>query len=114
MLRQPRRSIRAALIPIRDSMNRPSPSRRQQLIQHWGAILWPSFIAAGLASVLFFAFVDPLRLQAISFPGTAISRELGYTAGFFMFWSVTALSSAVTWYLQRPMPSDDDDELPLG
>jgi hypothetical protein len=31
-----------------------------------------------------------------------------------MFWSVTALSSAVTWYLQRPMPSDDDDELPLG
>jgi hypothetical protein len=55
-------------------MNRPSPSRRQQLIQHWGAILWPSFIAAGLASVVFFAFVDPLRLQAISFPGTAISR----------------------------------------
>jgi len=105
MLRQPRRSIRAALIPIRDTMNRPSPSRRQQLIQH---------IAAGLASVVFFAFVDPLRLQAISFPGTAISRELGYTAGFFMFWSVTALSSAVTWYLQRPMPSDDDDELPLG
>jgi hypothetical protein len=48
-------------------MNRPSPSRRQQLIQHWGAILWPSFIAAGLASVVFFAFVDPLRLQAISF-----------------------------------------------
>ena len=34
MLRRPR-SIRAALIPIRDSMNRPSPSRRQQLIQHW-------------------------------------------------------------------------------
>ncbi|HDS1653117.1 TPA: hypothetical protein QEL76_001027 [Stenotrophomonas maltophilia] len=95
-------------------MNRPSPSRRQRLIQHCGAILWPSFIAAGVASVVFFAFVDPLRLQAISFPGTAISRELGYTAGFFMFWTVTALSSAVTWYLQRPMPSDDDDELPLG
>ncbi|WP_459001998.1 hypothetical protein [Stenotrophomonas sp. PSU_St103] len=95
-------------------MNRPSPNRRQRLIQQWGAILWPSFIAAGVASVVFFAFVDPLRLQAISFPGIAISRELGYTAGFFMFWSVTALSSAVTWYLQRPMPSDDDDELPLG
>ena len=95
-------------------MNRPPPNRRQQLIQHWGAILWPSFIAAGVASMVFFAFVDPLRLQAISFPGTAISRELGYTAGFFMFWAVTALSSAVTWYLQRPLPSDDDDELPLG
>jgi len=95
-------------------MNRPSPNRRQQLIQQWGAILWPSFIAAGLASVVFFAFVDPLRLQAISFPGTQISREMGYTAAFFMFWTVTALSSAITWYLQRPMPSGDDDELPLG
>jgi len=113
MLRQLWRSIRAAHFSIRDSMNRPFSNRRQRLIQHWGAILWPSFIAAGAASVVFFAFVDPLRLQAISFPDTTISRELGYTAGFFMFWTVTALSSAVTWYLQRPMPSDDE-ELPLG
>ncbi|MGE6332717.1 hypothetical protein [Stenotrophomonas sp. NPDC077659] len=95
-------------------MNTSSSSRRQQLIQHWGAVLWPSFIAAGLASVVFFAFVDPLRLQAISFPGSTISRELGYTVGFFMFWAVTALSSAVTWYLQRPISAGDDDELPLG
>lgn len=95
-------------------MNTPSSSRRQQLIQHWGAVLWPSFIAAGLASVVFFAFVDPLRLQAISFPSGTISRELGYTVGFFMFWAVTALSSAVTWYLQRPVSDGDDDELPLG
>ncbi|MEG0185498.1 MAG: hypothetical protein RR704_18825 [Stenotrophomonas sp.] len=95
-------------------MNTPSSGRRQRLIQHWGAVLWPSFIAAGLASVVFFAFVDPLRLQAISFPGTSISRELGYTAGFFMFWAVTALSSAVSGYLLRPMPAADDEELPLG
>lgn len=100
--------------PTRDRMNTPTSSPRQRLIQHWGAILWPSFIAAGLASVVFFAFVDPLRLQAISFPGTAISRELGYTVGFFMFWAVTALSSAITGYLLRPMPADADDELPLG
>ena len=94
-------------------MNTPS-SNRQQRIQHWGAVLWPSFIAAGLACVVFFAFVDPLRLQAISFPGTSISRELGYTAGFFMFWAVTALSSVVTGYLLRPMPNEEDEELPLG
>jgi hypothetical protein len=59
-------------------MNRPSPSRRQQLIQHWGAILWPSFIAAGLASVVFFAFVDPLRLQAISFPARRSAVNWAY------------------------------------
>lgn len=95
-------------------MNTSSSGRRQQRIQHWGTVLWPSFIAAGLASVMFFAFVDPLRLQAISFPGSTISRELGYTAGFFMFWAVTALSSAVTGYLLRPIGDGDDDELPLG
>jgi len=30
-----------------------------------------------------------------------------------MFWAVTAAASTITWYLLRPMPSDDDD-LPLG
>ncbi len=88
--------------------------RRRRLLQQWGAVLWPSFIAAGLATVVFFAFVDPLRLAAISFPGHAISRELGYTVGFFMFWMVTAAASAVTAYLLRPMPGADDDEVPLG
>jgi hypothetical protein len=31
-----------------------------------------------------------------------------------MFWAVTALSSAVTGYLLRPMPNEEDEELPLG
>ncbi|WP_315389334.1 hypothetical protein [uncultured Stenotrophomonas sp.] len=93
--------------------NDSTGTRRRTLIQHWGAVLWPSFIAAGLASVVFFAFVDPLRLRDISFPGHAVSRELGYTLGFFMFWAVTAMASAVTGYLLRPLPRDDD-ELPLG
>jgi len=94
-------------------MNTSSSGRRQRLIQHWGAVLWPSFIAAGLACVVFFAFVDPLRLQAISFPGSTISRELGYTAGF-LFGAVTALPGAGTGYLLRPIGDGDDDELPLG
>ncbi|MGE8215603.1 hypothetical protein D3C87_283430 [compost metagenome] len=91
----------------------PAASRRRQLIQQWGTILWPSFVAAGLASMVFFAFVDPLRLRDISFPAHALSRELGYTLGFFMFWAVTAASSGVTWYLSRPLRRDDDD-VPLG
>ncbi|WP_312236326.1 hypothetical protein [Stenotrophomonas sp.] len=91
----------------------PEASRRRLLIQHCGAILWPSFVAAGLASMVFFAFVDPLRLRDISFPQHAISRELGYTLGFFMFWAVTAAASSVTWYLLRPLRRNDDD-VPLG
>ncbi len=91
----------------------PETHRRRLLVQQWGAILWPSFVAAGLASMVFFAFVDPLRLRDISFPQHALSRELGYTLGFFMFWAVTAAASSITWYLLRPLPRDDD-ELPLG
>ena len=30
------------------------------LVQRVGAILWPSFFAAGVATMVFFAFVDPL------------------------------------------------------
>lgn len=91
----------------------PPGGRRRQLIQQWGTILWPSFVVAGAASVLFFAFVDPLQLRAISFPEHALSRELGYTLGFFMFWAVTATASGMTWYLLRPLARDDDD-VPLG
>lgn len=95
--------------------HRLEPGMRRRLqIQHWGVVLWPSFVAAGLATVVFFAFVDPLKLRDISFPGHAISRELGYTVGFFLFWALTASASAVTWYLLRPMPGDDDEEVPLG
>ena len=72
------------------------------LSQRVGAILWPSFFAAGVATVVFFAFVDPLALRDMTFPDLQISRGLGYTAGFFMFWLATASASLFTWILLRP------------
>ena len=88
----------------------------RQCLHAAGVVLWPGFIAAVLACAVFFAFVDPLHLRDISFPGHRISRELGYTLGFFMFWGITSLSSAATWYLLRPTrsPGEDEDEVPLG
>lgn len=61
-----------------------------------GAIAWPSFFAAGVASVVFFAIVDPSELAEITWPHLAISREFGYSIGFFMFWACTLGSSAFT------------------
>jgi hypothetical protein len=61
-----------------------------------GAIAWPSFFAAAVASVVFFAIVDPMELADITWPHLAISREFGYTIGFFMFWVCTSSSSAFT------------------
>src|SRR5690606_17572169 len=62
------------------------------MAQRVGAILWPSFFAAGVCTMVFFAFVDPLELRDMTFPEMPISRGLGYTIGFFMFWLATASS----------------------
>ncbi|GAB2997826.1 hypothetical protein GCM10010960_04730 [Arenimonas maotaiensis] len=72
------------------------------LAQKVGAVLWPSFFAACVATMVFFAFVDPLQLRDITFPGVEISREAGYSIAFFMFWLATAGSSLFTWILLRP------------
>ena len=72
------------------------------LAQRLGAILWPSFFAAGVATMVFFAFVDPLLLRDLTFPQFEISRGVGYTLGFFMFWACTASASLFTWILLRP------------
>ena len=71
-------------------------------LHHLGAVLWPSFLTAGVATVAFFANVDPQGLRLASFPAWEISRELGYTVGFFMFWAVTAASSFITLVLAEP------------
>ena len=80
----------------------PADYPPRPLAQRIGAILWPSFFAAGVATMVFFAFVDPLALRDMTFPGVDISRGLGYTIGFFMFWLATASSSLFTWLLLRP------------
>jgi len=72
------------------------------MAQRLGAIAWPSFFAAGVSTMVFFAFVDPLALRDITWPELKLTRELGYTIGFFMFWLATASSSLFTWILLRP------------
>ena len=67
-----------------------------------GAILWPSFFAAAVATVVFFIFVDPLVLRDITFPQMEVSRMGGYTIAFFMFWAATAASSLFTRILLIP------------
>ena len=72
------------------------------MAQRLGAILWPSFFAASVCTMVFFAFVDPLALRDITWPGLPLTRQMGYSIGFFMFWIATASSSLFTWILLRP------------
>jgi hypothetical protein len=71
-----------------------------------GAIVWPSFFAAGIATMVFFAIVDPIELAEMTWPHASVSREAGYTICFFMFWACTFASSWFTALLCRP-PDDD-------
>lgn len=72
------------------------------LAQRVGAVAWPSFFAASVCTMVFFAFVDPLALRDITWPDLPLSRQMGYSIGFFMFWIATASSSLFTWILLRP------------
>jgi len=72
------------------------------MAQRIGAIVWPSFFSAGVITMVFFSIVDPVSLREITFPALVMSREVGYTLGFFMFWLATAASSLFTWILLRP------------
>ena len=74
------------------------------LAQRIGAIAWPSFFAAGVATMVFFAFVDPLLLRDITFPDLELTRETGYSIAFFLFWSATAGASLFTAILMRNAP----------
>jgi len=69
-----------------------------------GAILWPSFFAAGVATMLLFAHFDPLDLRDLVLPQLDIDRGTAYTLGFFLLWACTAASSAFTWLLLRWPP----------
>ncbi|MCK6370539.1 MAG: hypothetical protein L6Q83_04275 [Gammaproteobacteria bacterium] len=79
----------------------PAWSESAQVI---AAVLWPSFLASALATMLFFAFVDPAMVHEATTPPLEVSRMTGYAIGFFFFWFVTALSSAVSVYLLRTRP----------
>jgi hypothetical protein len=87
---------------VKVEAERPFDHPPRPLAQKAGAILWPSFFAAGVATMVFFAFVDPLQLRDITFPGTELTREAGYTIAFFLFWAATASASLFTWILLRP------------
>jgi hypothetical protein len=78
------------------------PGNRLRRYINVGVVLWSSFLAAGVASFLFFAAVDPMLLRDA---GPALfenlNREAGYALGFFFFWATSALASVVSVFLLR-------------
>jgi hypothetical protein len=70
------------------------------------AILWPSFLIAGIATIILFTVFDPVELLACS-GGPPISRLAAYSLGFFWFWLLTSSSCLLALYFNKPCPRID-------
>jgi hypothetical protein len=80
------------------------------VVRSIATVLWPSFLAASLATMVFFAFFDPAELSFAMTTPVEFSRMQGYGIGFLFFWFITSVSSAVSVFLVRtPYPSAKDD-----
>ena len=63
-------------------------------------ILWPSFLVAAVAEMVFFAVFDPGELTLFG-RSIELSRTAMYSIGFFMFWGLGAASSWLSMFLER-------------
>jgi len=76
-------------------------------------VVWPAFLAAAVAEVVFFSIFDPFDLHFFGAP-LEMSRQAIYTMGFFGFWGVGIASSTLTLLLtsggrsaSNPFESDE-------
>ena len=74
--------------------------REVPTIQHWVSVLWPSFIMAGIATILTFAYIDPGVLLHCG--PDEDCRMRAYSIGFFFYWALTGFSSFFTCFFLRP------------
>ena len=79
-------------------------SRNRQAI---AIVAWVSFLIAAVATMVFFAIFDPEVLASVLDEGLEIGREAGYALGFFFFWILSAVCSALTAWLVRTAPKRD-------
>lgn len=83
--------------------DQPAPSSQTEqipAIQSIISVLWPSFLTASAATIIFFTLFDPTELGELL--GMELSRLAGYTGGFFGFWILSSISSSLTCYFRRP------------
>lgn len=77
----------------------------------WFTVAWCSFLAASVATMVFFAIVDPAPYAgAAADDGPA--RMTLYGVGFFFFWAICASAAALTAFMlttaipASPVPRD--------
>jgi hypothetical protein len=70
------------------------------LAQRVVSVLWPAFMVAAAAEMVFFGLVDPLDLSVYGAP-VGEDRMQIYSLGFLFFWVVGSAASAVADVLKK-------------
>jgi hypothetical protein len=71
------------------------------------AVLWLSFLMAGVATGVFFSAIDPIELRnCVEFP--EVNRTAAYSIGFFLFWLLTSSSSLLAVFFIHPSEGTTD------
>ncbi len=76
--------------------------RRAACVRVAGIVCWSGFLAAALATMLCFAFVDPQALAEGQPPTWWTARSHVYALGFFLFWLTGMAGAALAWLLANP------------
>lgn len=81
-------------------MDNKVEDRRKPLpkVQKLICVLWPSFLVAGVETILFFTVFDP----DIIFYDYNITRLGAYSIGFFAFWFFAIIPCVLTMYFAKP------------
>jgi hypothetical protein len=70
-------------------------------IQSIVGVLWPSFLTAVGATIVFFSLFSPVELAGLlgrpQFPAIG-----GYTLGFFFFWVTAGIACQISRYFCKP------------
>ena len=64
----------------------------------WFTVAWCSFLAASVATMVFFAIVDPAPYAGAA-PDDGPARMTLYSVGFFFFWAICAAAAALTAFM---------------
>ncbi|MCX7055836.1 MAG: hypothetical protein NTZ79_01225 [Proteobacteria bacterium] len=80
----------------------PTPTGWSRVSRDVAIVLWPSFLAAAIETMFFFAIFDPVDLgEGTALADLVANHNAGYAIGFFFFWAFTTLSGALSLYLTR-------------
>ena len=75
------------------------------LVQQFLRLLWPSFLIAGIAEMIFFSIFNPDELLPFGHSVEA-GRLAVYSIGFLGFWLISAAAGLLAVWMSKGAPPD--------